>query len=118
MASVKVVLIKEKINKKGEAPLFLRIIKDRKPKYLGLDIKLPPEQWDDIKQRIRKSHPNSARLNNFLAQKIAEAEGIAFELETGKKSVTSLTIKENDSRANKFLNKTNGVKNVFGEYKF
>ncbi len=95
MASVKVVLIKEKINKKGEAPLFLRIIKDRKPKYLGLGINLPPEQWDDIKQRIRKSHPNSVRFNNFLAQKIAEAEGIAFELETEKKGISSLAIKEN-----------------------
>jgi integrase len=95
MASVKVVLVKEKINKKGEAPLFLRIIKDRKPKYLGLSIYLVPEQWDEVKQRIRKSHPNSDRLNNFLAQKIAEAEGIAFELETEKKSVSSLAIKEN-----------------------
>jgi integrase/recombinase XerD len=95
MASVKVVLVKEKINKKGEAPLFLRIIKDCKPKYLGLSIYLPPEQWDEGKQRIRKSHPNFARLNNFLAQKIAEAAGIAFELEIEKKSVSSLAVKEN-----------------------
>ena len=95
MASVKVVLIKEKINKKGEAPLSLRIIKDRKSKYLGLGIRLDPQQWDEEKQRLRKSHPNSVRLNNFIAQKVAEAEGIAFELETGNKSISSLSIKEN-----------------------
>ena len=95
MASVKVVLIKEKINKKGEAPLYLRIIKDRKPKYLGLGIRLDPQQWDEEKQRLRKSHPNSVRLNNFVAQKVAEAEGIAFELETENKSISTLSIKEN-----------------------
>ncbi|MBK9016299.1 MAG: site-specific integrase [Saprospiraceae bacterium] len=95
MATVTLLLKKNKQDTNGEIPVYLRIIKDRKTKFLAIGLKIDPELWDESKQRVKKKHPNSVRLNNFLAQKIAEAEGIAFELETEKKGVSSLAIKEN-----------------------
>jgi integrase len=40
------------------------------------------EQWDMKMQRVKKSHPNSVRLNNFLVNELAKANDKALELET------------------------------------
>ena len=47
MASVSVVFRKEKLNKKGEAPIHLRIIKDRKINFITTGIMLPKKFWDE-----------------------------------------------------------------------
>lgn len=79
MSSIKLLLRKDKINQKGESPLYLRITKDRRSKYVSLQIRIKPEQWDEKKDRVRRSHPNSVRLNNYLQQKLAEASAAALE---------------------------------------
>ena len=93
MATVAIIYRKEKANKKGEIPLYLRIIKNRKPKYISLGVRLEEKHWDDGKKRVRKSHRNSQRLNNFIAQKVAEAEGLALEMESKDKNVAPKKIK-------------------------
>jgi integrase/recombinase XerD len=50
----------------GTCPLALRITKDRKSSYIYLGFSIHSKDWDADKQRVKKSHPNSARLNNFL----------------------------------------------------
>ena len=95
MSSVKIILKKDKINKKGEVPLYIRIIKDRKAKFISLGIKINPKDWNDNQLKVRKSHPNSQRMNNFIAHKIAEAEGIVLDLETKSNYVSPKSIKEN-----------------------
>lgn len=76
------------------APLYLRIIKDRRVKFISIGVKIKESDWNEDSSRIKKSHPNSARLNAFIAQKLAEAENIAVELESKSKSVNSYKIKE------------------------
>ncbi len=95
MASVKVLLKKEKINKNGEAPIYLRLIKDRKPKYISVGVKVKPKDWNEIQGKVRKSHKNSQRINNFIAHKIADAEAIALEMVTKSRYVSPKKIKEN-----------------------
>ena len=56
----------------------MRIIKDRKAKFVSLGIKINPKDWNDELARVRKSYPNSQRMNNFIAHKIAEAEAVAL----------------------------------------
>jgi len=75
MASVKLVLRQQQTDKAGHSPLYLRVIKDRKTKFITTGVKLLPTEWDEAKQKIKKNHPNSARTNAFLAQQIADAEG-------------------------------------------
>lgn len=95
MATVKVLLREEKVNAKGLAPIYLRIIKDRKTKFVALGVYIKPIDWNPITGKVKKSHPNSGRMNSFLAQKEAEAEGIALEMQTKSKSVSTHKIKEN-----------------------
>ena len=95
MASVKVVLRKDKMNKKnGLAPLFLRIIKDRKSKFISLGIKIEPKYWNNEKMSIRKGATNYQELNNYIIQKRAEAEKTSIELEAEYLTTTTKSIKE------------------------
>jgi integrase/recombinase XerD len=92
MASVKIVL-RKKINKDGTYPLAVRITKDRKSSFMHLGHHVEEAYWDDKNNRVRKSHPNSVRLNNLLAKKLAEAEDSLLDLEVGKNDVSSLLVK-------------------------
>lgn len=93
-ASVKILFRKDKINKDGEVPIYLRVIKDRNSKQISLGIAVPEKYWDDENKRVKKGMENSQRLNNYIAHKKAEAEGHALELETKSKSVSTKKIKE------------------------
>jgi integrase/recombinase XerD len=93
MANVKLVLRKKK-NKEGTFPLALRITKDRKTSFIHLGYNLNEEDWDEVKQRVKKSHPNSVRLNNFILKKLSEANDHSLELETQKNYVSSQSVKQ------------------------
>src|SRR5271165_1907077 len=92
MASVKIVLRKKK-NKEGKYPLALRITKDRKSSFVHLGHHIQETFWDEEKGRVKKSHPNSVRLNNFLTKKLTEAEDNLLDLEVQKNDVSSGVIK-------------------------
>ncbi|MCP3930651.1 MAG: hypothetical protein GY705_16295 [Bacteroidetes bacterium] len=51
MATISVVLRKQKINKKGEAPIYLRIIKNRKTKYFSLGNLFPKNIGITVKRK-------------------------------------------------------------------
>lgn len=92
MATVKVVL-RKKASKDGTFPLALRITKDRKTSFIHLGYHLLEKEWDADEQRVRKSHPNSTRLNNFIRRKLAEANDTALELDTQHEETSSGSIK-------------------------
>lgn len=94
MSSTKIILRTSKINSSGEAPLCIRIIKNRKAKFVSLGYRVKPENWDEEKGRARKSQSNYQKLNAFIASKVSEAEGAALELETESKNISALNIKE------------------------
>lgn len=94
MASVSIQLRESKVNEKGEMPLYIRIIKGRKAKFISLGIKIHPDLWNPDKLRVKNKYPNSGKVNAFIAKKLADAEGTALDLETKSKSVTSVKIKE------------------------
>jgi integrase/recombinase XerD len=94
MATTKIILKTEKAKSNGEVPLYLRIIKDRKAKFISLGIAILPKHWNDKENTVRKSHSNSVYLNNFLAHKIADAQSVALEMETKSKYVTPKSIKQ------------------------
>lgn len=92
MASVKIYQ-RKKYKKDGTAPLVLSIIKDRKSSIISLGVYLDPKYWDESAQRVRKSHLNSVRLNNFLAAKVAEVNEKLFENEMQEAPGSAQTIK-------------------------
>ena len=74
--------------------LYIRVIKDRKAKFLTTGQKLKPSEWDEAKQKVKKSHPNSARLNAYLSQIIADAEGQVADVSRKNVSVSAKKLKE------------------------
>ena len=89
MSSVAIVYRKDKLNKKGLAPIHFRIIKDRKICYISSGIMVPEANWDTEKIKIKSKQQNSARLNQQLTTRFAELQGEVIETETFSKSVTS-----------------------------
>jgi integrase len=72
MATVRVVLRRKK-NKAGRFPIAIRITKDRKSSFLNTGQYIDEKFWDEKNRNVRKSHPNSKLLNNFIVSKVAEA---------------------------------------------
>ena len=93
MASVKLVFKKDKARKNGEVPLYLRIIKDRKSRYVALGVKVHPDNWDEENQRVTRKHPNSQRVNAMISKKLAEAESLLLDQKEGRKVNTSNRLK-------------------------
>lgn len=93
MASIKIVLRKE-IKADGTSPLAIRITKDRKTSYIYLEYSLKEKDWDKESQRVKKSHPNSTRLNNYLIKQLAEATNSSLELETVKPTASARAVSQ------------------------
>lgn len=92
MASIKIVLQKRP-DKQGKLPLSIRVIKDRKTSYSFIGHSLNSlDEWDEDKQRVKKTHPNSARLNNLLLKKLAKINDKLLELETQNKEHSAKTV--------------------------
>lgn len=94
MATAKIILKTDKAKSDGEAPLYLRIIKDRKAKFISLGFSIHPKHWNEKEKTVRKSHPNSVYLKNFLAQKLSDALKVSLELETSSKKISPKKIKQ------------------------
>jgi integrase/recombinase XerD len=92
MALVKIILRKEK-KADGLFPLAIRITQNRKSSYIYLDYRIAESDWDKASQRIKKSHPNHVRLNNFLLKKLSEANNHALEIETQKEHVSAKAVR-------------------------
>jgi len=94
MSSIKLVLRQDKVNKKsGKAPLYLRIIKDRRTRFISMGLQFEPQFWDEDKQKVKKAYPNSARMNASLAQKISEAEQTVLEEGQKNKNISTKNLK-------------------------
>ncbi|RYZ25414.1 MAG: site-specific integrase [Chitinophagaceae bacterium] len=94
MTTVTLLLMEKKANKNGEQPLYIRIIKKRKPKYISLGIRVHPNQWNQEKLRVKSSYPHAGKTNAWIAKKVAEAEEIAITLETKNQNVTGKKVKD------------------------
>ncbi|MBC3540612.1 tyrosine-type recombinase/integrase [Rufibacter sediminis] len=93
MASLKVVL-RKKENKDGTFPLAIRITKDGKSSYIYLGQNLHPNEWDDKKQQVKKSHPNATRLNNLILKRKAEANDTLIDMQTKGKDASAGAVKK------------------------
>ncbi|SNR69381.1 tyrosine-type recombinase/integrase [Lutibacter flavus] len=80
MAAIKIVRRKNKQRKDGTAPLALRISQDYKTNYCFIGQYVLEKDWDEEKCRVKRSHPNSKKLNNYLLKKMTEANDISFDV--------------------------------------
>lgn len=94
MATVKLILRTQQADRNGESPLYIRVIKDRKARFISTGYKFKENQWDEEKQRVRKNVENSARVNALISRKVADAEGHVADLERKSKTVSGRRLKE------------------------
>ncbi|MBU8882373.1 hypothetical protein CBW16_10310 [Flavobacteriaceae bacterium JJC] len=94
MATLKFILKTQREDKAGHSPLYIRVIQNRKTKFISTGIKLKASQWDQDAQKVRKNYPNSTRMNVILAQKIADAGMMVLEEEKKTKNLTANEIKK------------------------
>ncbi len=94
MASVKIVVRRNKRKNNGTIPLAIRITKDRKSRFIFTGQYIDENHWNDQNCTVKKSHPNSSRLNYLLSQKLAEANEMLLEAEVSKSINTVDDIKK------------------------
>jgi integrase/recombinase XerD len=118
--SVKIILFTSKVLNSGEHPVMLRIIKDRKIKYIALAFHCKADEWDEKDGSFKKRHPNAAKRNLLLAKEKERAlqiidkfreDGVDFtmtEFEAAYRGISS-------EQAGKALNKKMTVYECFVE---
>lgn len=82
---------KDKARANGECPIYLRITKNRKPRYVSTGVYIEPKHWNKEKETIRKTHRNAKALNNILTREQNKAEQVQDELSVhGKDSAKAI----------------------------
>ncbi len=92
MSSAKIVMRKNK-SKDGSYPMTIRIIKDRRTSYIYLGHNLKLNEWNPIERLVKKSHPNSARLNSLFAKRLTEANDKLLDMESQRTDTSSTAIR-------------------------
>lgn len=94
MATFTPVARKDKRNKCGEVPIYLRIEASDRRQYISLRIRIKPAHWNPKKGEVRKGAPNRDILNRIIRDRVHEAKGAMYVLQEKKLPVTPAAIKE------------------------
>lgn len=85
-------VIRKKPNRQGLYPICVRITKNRKPTFIYTKQYIELKHWDKQNSRVKKSHPNSTRLNNLISKKISEANEVVLDDETQNSNLSTQQI--------------------------
>lgn len=77
--SVKLVLRASQQRDDGTCPIYVRLIRDRRVRFLSTGIRIEPRFWDARRQRVRKSHPLAPVLNRRLENIKLQAQAALLE---------------------------------------
>lgn len=107
MSSSKVVLFTSKKLKNGEHPIMLRVIKDRKPKYLSIGASCSKEMWDEKENLPKKKHKLFNELKVLIDKKQFQASKLLLSLNSDDKDYSAEEVKH------KLIRRNNHKKTVF-----
>lgn len=91
--SIKIVLYKSKTLSNGDHPVMLRIIKDKKVRYISTGISSSEDNWDEDRALPKKSHPHYKEAKISIHKKALEAEKFIYDLENDNKNLSAYEIK-------------------------
>jgi site-specific recombinase XerD len=94
--TLKLYAISRKTKSNGEVPIYLRITKDRKFRYISTGISVEPRYWNELTCEVRKSHPRHARLNQELDDFVESAREKISDLKPSSQTV--FTVRERVSQ--------------------
>jgi integrase/recombinase XerD len=93
-ANIKIIRVTSKERKGGKAPLAIRITKDRERSYIFLKNFITEDEWDEASSTVKKSYPNSRRLNILLTNKFSEAEQVVLDAENKDQDLSASQLKD------------------------
>ncbi len=86
-------LYTSKTLKNGEHPIMLRIIKDRKPKYIAVGFSCTLDFWDIEKNLPKKKHPLYRQICVLISDKVLEAQKLSLDLDNNKRNLSAHEIR-------------------------
>jgi integrase/recombinase XerD len=101
MASIKILLKTNKTLSDGRHPIAIRIIKDRKTKFIFTGKHSLKEHWDENMGLPNKKHPLYKELTIYLKTKMLNAETELMDLEKDDQHFTADTVKETLQKSRK-----------------
>lgn len=118
MTTFKFIPWKYRKKNNGEVPIYLRITKDRNPRYVSTGISILPKHWNESKERVRATHSKWEVYNNKLDEFITDARVKANELKyEGEESSKSIKKKIKGIDSPKFIDYTRELLPTFGYWK-
>lgn len=100
MATIKVVLIRKQ-NAQMFYPIAIRMTRNRKTSYIFTGQNIDEQYWDETNRRVKKSHPNAARLNQLILKKLSLANDKLLESESFKENLPIRIVKRSIVKNNK-----------------
>lgn len=94
MASVDLILRTDKKQSDGKVPVYLRIIKDRKAKYISLKETVDPNLWLAEAQEVDRKHKNAKWLNAKFLKRKSEAKDLVLQAEEYKRNIRTEELKK------------------------
>ena len=80
MATIKIILYKQKVYSSGESPVMLQIVENSKASRISLSMTSSVQQWDAGRCRFKRSAPDYTIKNQILLGVEQRAESILQEL--------------------------------------
>jgi integrase/recombinase XerD len=93
MASVKLILRPQE-NADETHSLNIQVVKDRKTSLVFTGFRVKKKDWDPVNRVVKRSHPNSAKMNIDLRKLLDETADKVIEMKTSKKQVSARSIKK------------------------
>ena len=84
MATIKIILDLRRAKEDDTYPLKIRVYQDTKYRDISLSIFLKPEDWDDPRREIKRTHPNFKLLNHKILKQFTELEATLLREENTK----------------------------------
>jgi integrase/recombinase XerD len=92
--SLKLVLRKDKKNKLGLHPIYIRITVNRKSSFMASGYYIHPSLWDERNERVKDMHPMANSINLDITNKKKNVLEDIVQSSINKTSITAATIKE------------------------
>jgi hypothetical protein len=101
--SFKLYALERKMKKNGEVPIYLRITKNQKYRYISTGVSVLPKDWNPKTSEVRKTHRNYKSLNQKLQGIVDEAQSKSDDLNPGEKTLNNIKDSLKESDGIKFL---------------
>lgn len=92
--SLVVYMSKTKLDKNGEAPIYLRITLDKQRIEINLRRKVSPNEWDSVKCRVKGRDQKSKNINSFIDSIVGRTITVYEELTRKYSQISPETLKQ------------------------